>query len=196
MPLEFRETESVPEVPPEIRASYIEAIQTITPHDELEGRDVEKTLEWLRSASALNKPHNMDEHLGVLAVLLSPDRLHTYLLNHKKAQLWLPPGGHVDIGKKLHECAVDETREELGIEEPKLVLETPIFLTRTLTQGKNAGHIDVTSWYVLEADREAIMHIQEKEASESGWVEITALLQTPGLSNLHRGFQKLRSIGL
>lgn len=196
MPLEFREMDSTPEVPAEIRASYIEAIQTIKPHDELERNDLEKTLEWLRSASALNKPHNMDEHLGVLAILLSLDRLHTYLLNHKKAQLWLPPGGHVDLGKKLHECAVDETREELGIEEPKLITETPIFLTRTLTQGKNAGHIDVTSWYVLEAHRDAIVQIQEKEASESGWVEITTLLKTPELSNLHRGFQKLKNLGL
>lgn len=184
------------EIPPGIRESYIRAISTISPYDEIEQRDVEITLQWLKSAEHLNKPHNMAEHLGVFAIVLSRDRKHTFLLNHCKAHLWLPPGGHVDLGQQLHECALMEAEEELGMRQPKLLTEAPIFLNRTLTQGVNAGHVDVTSWLLIEGNAQSAYQIQEKEASQSGWVKIEELLQTAELSNLHRGFKKMLQLGL
>lgn len=188
--------EGVLEVSPEIRDSYIQSISAILPYDEAEQKDIEATLQWLKSAEHLNKPHNMDEHLGVFAVVLSQNRKQTFLLNHRKARLWLPPGGHVDLGQKLHECALMETKEELGMKEPRLLAEAPIFLTRTLTQGANAGHIDVTSWLLIEGDDRSAYEIQAKEASQSGWVNIEELLKTAELSNLHRGFKKMIEKGL
>lgn len=184
------------EVSPEIRESYIQAISAISPCDEIEAKDIEKTLKWLESAEHVNKPHNMDEHLGVFSVILSEDRKQTFLLNHRKAKLWLPPGGHVDLGQKLDECAVMEVEEELGMKEPKLIIDIPVFLTRTLTQGTNAGHIDVTAWLLLEGEVHSTFEIQEKEASQSGWIQIEELLQTAELSNLHRGFKKIVGSGL
>lgn len=183
------------EVPLEIRDSYIRAISALSPYDEIENRDIETTLQWLKSAEQLNKPYNMEEHLGVFAVVLSQDRERTFLLNHRKAQLWLPPGGHVDLGQKLHECALMEAGEELAIKEPKLLTEVPIFLTRTVTQGMNAGHIDVTSWLLVEGNEQSDYQIQTKEASQSGWVKIGELLQASDLSNLHRGFKKMLQLG-
>lgn len=133
----------------------------------------------------------MKEHLGVFAVVLSQDRQHTFLLNHRKANLWLPPGGHVDLGQKLHECALMEIEEELSMKQAKLLSEAPVFLTRTLTQGMNAGHIDVTSWLLIEGNVQGEYQIQVKEASQSGWFKIEELLRTAELSNLHRGFKKI-----
>jgi 8-oxo-dGTP pyrophosphatase MutT (NUDIX family) len=197
MPLETPEERESIEVPAEIRESYVRAVSAISPYDEGEEKDIETTLEWLKTAENLNKPHNMEQHLGVFAIVLSRDRGHTFLLNHRKAKMWLPPGGHVDLGQKLHECTLMEVEEELGMKKPKLITEAPIFLTRTLTQGMNAGHIDVTSWFLIEGDHpESTYQVQAKEASQSGWVEIEELLQTAELSNLHRGFRKMLDRGL
>ena len=196
MPTESYKERELIEIPLGIRESYIQAISAISPYDEAEQRDIETTLLWLKASEHLNKPHNMEEHLGVFAIVLSQDREHTFLLNHRKAKLWLPPGGHVDLGQRLHECALMEVEEELGMKEPKLLTEVPVFHTRTHTQGMNAGHIDVTSWLLIEGDPESTYQIQAKEASQSGWYNIKELLRTGELSNLHRGFKKIFERGL
>src|SRR5690606_7302035 len=87
--------EGVVEVPRDVRESYIRAVSAIPPHDDLERDDIAATLRWLNASEHLNKPHNMDEHLGVFAIVLSENGSHTFLLKHRKAGLWLPPGGHV-----------------------------------------------------------------------------------------------------
>lgn len=193
---ESSEERDIVDIPSGIRESYIQAISTISPFDEVEQRDIENTIQWLKASEHLNKPHNMEEHLGVFAVVLSQDREHTFLLNHRKAGLWLPPGGHVDLGQKLHECALMEVEEELGMQQAKLLSEAPVFLTRTLTQGMNAGHVDVTSWLLIEGDALSEYQIQAKEASQSRWFKIEELLRTAELSNLHRGFKKMLERGL
>lgn len=84
-----------------------------------------------------------------------------------------------------------EIEEELSMKQAKLLSEAPVFLTRTLTQGMNAGHIDVTSWLLIEGNVQGEYQIQVKEASQSGWFKIEELLRTAELSNLHRGFKKI-----
>ena len=50
------------------------------PFDDQEKKDQQYVTNWLVTTEFLNKPYNMFEHLGVLCILLSPDRQKTYLL--------------------------------------------------------------------------------------------------------------------
>lgn len=175
------------------RKHYKEAIASITPFDQRESQDIQQTLDWLQSAQQIHKPDNMKEHLGVIFFVLSPDRTQTFMLNHKKAQMWLPPGGHVNMGQTFEEAVKFEIKEELGI-EAKFLLPHPFFLSRTLTSGLNAGHIDITAWFILEGDPSVAYRVQEKEASEAKWIAISALLDFPYQSNLPRAALKLLRI--
>jgi len=40
----------------------------------------------------------------------------TLLLHHRKLDLWLPPGGHIDPHELPHLAAIREAREETGLE--------------------------------------------------------------------------------
>jgi 8-oxo-dGTP pyrophosphatase MutT (NUDIX family) len=132
----------------------------------------------------------MDQHLGVIFLLLSPNRKATFLLNHKKAQLWLPPGGHVDRGLSFQEAVNLEMVEEIGY-EPIFISTRPVFLTKVLTRGLNAGHIDVTAWFLVEGDPNLNYHVLEKEAAESRWADIDELAKMPDYSNLPRLYTKI-----
>lgn len=177
------------------RNHYTEAIATIRPFDQRESQDIQQTLEWLQSAKQIHKPHNMAEHLGVLSLVLSPDRKQTFMLNHKKAQMWLPPGGHVNKGQTFEEAVKSEIAEELGV-EAKFLEPAPFFLSRTLTHGSNAGHVDVTAWFILEGNPSVTYDIQEKEASEGKWIALSELLDFPQQSNLPRAAQKLLKLSI
>lgn len=182
---------SGPDIPKEIREAYLQAISSIQPSDHIEASDISMVMKWIQESPSLNKPHNMDKHLGVLCPILSPDFRHTFLMNHRKAQMWLPPGGHVDFGVTLEQAASQEIREELGIENLPPLYGQPVFLTQTLTQGLNAGHTDVTSWHPFVGNQDIAYSVEEKEASQGKWILISEIFTDPQYANLYRGYAKL-----
>lgn len=172
------------------RSSYIDDIKNIEPESDVEKADISWTLEWLEKADSVHKPHNMDAHLGVLCLVLSPDRKKAFMLHHKKAEAWLPPGGHVDHNLAFKEAVRHELTEELG-KELILIGEKPFFLTRTMTRGKNAGHIDVTAWFIAEGNPSEHYVVQEKEAESARWMDIEELQTLPQETHVPRAVVKL-----
>lgn len=172
------------------RTPYINAIKSIVPNDPLEAADIQDALEWLQSAPQITKPLDMQRHLGVIFLVLSPDRELTFMLNHKKAQTWLPPGGHVDTGLSFQDAVKLEMREELQ-KEAIFIYPDPFFLTNTSTRGLNAGHIDTTAWFLVEGDPSHQYPIMEKEASEARWMELSLLKSMPNYTHLPRVVTKL-----
>lgn len=169
---------------------YIEDLNTIVPFDDEEWNDIKESIEWLQSYQHIHKPENQEQHLGVLAYLISEDWKSIFLLNHKKAMMWLPPGGHVDKGLALKESVKQEMQEELGI-IAKFYLNNPFFHTRVTTKGLNSWHIDVTYWFILKGSSEDTYTVQEKEASDSAWFCIKDILTDTNFQHLHRGLNKL-----
>ncbi len=55
----------------------------------------------------------------------------TLLLHHRKLNMWLPPGGHIDPHELPDEAALREVREESGLE------------VELLNQGQALGHVVV-----------------------------------------------------
>lgn len=152
-------------------------VQTIQPFDELEGCHQKDVLDWIQSGVPLCrsvKPDTPPKHLVSYFTLVDLEANKLLLVDHKKALLWLPPGGHVEPGEHPNETARRELYEELGVSLPLLTTD-PLFLTVTETVGMTAGHIDVSLWYVFRADSSRKYSYDETEFNQIKWFSFNEL---------------------
>ncbi len=139
---------------PFLEEQILNLVAGIQPFDALEAQHIQETQAWIQSGAPLfrvQKPDVPPKHLVSYFVLFDEAAGKILLVDHIKAQLWLPPGGHVDPGEHPAEAARRECQEELQI-EADFWQEDPLFLTSTVTVGLTAGHTDVSLWYVLKGD--------------------------------------------
>nr|MBA3817113.1 NUDIX hydrolase [Parachlamydiaceae bacterium] len=114
------------------------------------------------------------------------------LVDHKKAELWLPPGGHVDPGEDPKETVIREAKEELGIEAEFLTHE-PILLTVTKTVGNVTKHTDVSLWFILKVDPSQVLDYDSSEFHQIRWFEIDDIPFEKSDPQLKRFIQKMQS---
>jgi len=146
-------------------------VSSISPLDERESKDIAFAKEWIDSGVEifrLKKPDVPNIHLVAYTVVMDPVKKAFLLAEHRKAEMWLPPGGHVDVGEHPQECAKRELMEELGI-EATFFQDAPLFLTVSETQGSVAKHTDVSLWYLLAAEFGSTFKYDAREFKEVRW---------------------------
>lgn len=149
----------------------LDLVSALRPVDELEGQHRAETLDWLRSTADVFrrvKPATPPKHLVSYVVPVDPDDGAVLLVAHRNAGLWLPPGGHVEPGEHPADTAARELTEELGLPGDR-VLRTPVFLTVTRTVGVDAGHTDVSLWFVAAVARADPLTPDEGEFAGVRW---------------------------
>ncbi len=149
-----------------------EEIGKITPYDVLEQEHLESSLHWIDSGVELcriKKPDDPPKHLVSYFVVV--DEEYVLLVDHKKARLWLPSGGHVEPGEHPKDTVKREAYEELQL-EADFMLDSPLMITCTLTVGRTAGHTDVSLWYVLRGNRHDVLTYDRDEVHTIQWFHI------------------------
>lgn len=149
-------------------------VSQIEPADRRERRHQQATLRWIRSDAPLfrtSAPSTPPQHLAVYTILLDEVTQSILLVDHIKAGLWVPPGGHVDVDEDPRETSVREVREELGIdvELHERMAGVPLFVSRTRTRGPGR-HTDVTLWFVARGDRSQVLTVDPSESRGATWI--------------------------
>ncbi|WP_433315450.1 NUDIX hydrolase [Micromonospora chersina] len=140
----------------EIRA----LVEALTPGDELEARHRATALAWLAGTGDIfrrEKPRTPSPHLVAYFLLRDEADGAVLLVDHRKAGMWLPSGGHVEPGEDPAQTVRREMVEELGVPAVFVPVlgERPAFLTVTETVGPpEERHTDVSLWYVLTGSRD------------------------------------------
>lgn len=158
----------------DIRSSIHHLVSSMTPLDTQELEHTDFVLQWIESGSALfriEKPAIPDTHLVCYFVVASSNLDQLLLVDHKKAELWLPPGGHVEPDEDPRETVRREAKEELGI-EAEFLFNEPLFLTVTKTAGNVTRHTDVSLWYVLKGDPLISLDYDPDEFHQIRWFKI------------------------
>lgn len=157
-----------------------ELVAALAPGDGREERDRDAALSWVDSGAPLYRTRPPDEpptHLVSYVVPVDPARGELLLVAHRKAGLWLPPGGHVEPGEDPWHTAVREAGEELGL-APGAPRMPPAFLTVTRTVGP-ASHTDVSLWYVIETVADAVTAFDRSEFDAIAWLTPAEILARP-----------------
>jgi 8-oxo-dGTP pyrophosphatase MutT (NUDIX family) len=124
------------------------------------------------SRMRVGKPATPPKHLVAYFVVVDED--YVLLVDHKNAQLWIPTGGHVEPGEHPRATVLREVQEELGFAAPHPV-EAPLMITCTTTVGLTAGHVDVSLWYVLRADRGELIEYDREEFGAVRWFRLNEM---------------------
>lgn len=171
-------------------------VSSMIPFDEMEKNHIEDTLLWVQRGDPLfriTSPDIPKKHLVSYFVVFDESNLKILLTDHKKAQLWIPTGGHVEIDENPQETARRECAEELGI-EADFWCKNPIFLTSTVTGGLTPGHTDVSLWYVLKSHERSKYHFDKNEFNDIKWFGLNETLPERIEPHLKRFIEKLKTL--
>jgi len=152
-------------------STIADMVLAIVPFDRLEEEHVDFVRNWIASGAELFRVGKSDTpniHLVSYFIVIDQTSNQFLLVDHKKAQLWLPPGGHVEVNEHPKETVKREVKEELGV-EADFLFEEPVFLTVTNTVGTTAPHTDVSLWYVLKGCKEDQLKYDSDEFHQIGW---------------------------
>jgi 8-oxo-dGTP diphosphatase len=178
-----------------MREEVLELIRQIRPFDEAEREHKEDAVRWINSGVEIfriAKPDVPPKHLVAYFVLIDRARGKVLLVDHIKAGLWLPAGGHVELNENPKDTVGREIQEELKT-GADFISEKPFFITQAVTVNLNAGHTDVSLWYVLSGSAEVAIDYDPRELKGYKWFAYEELLDTPIAKldpHLHRFLNK------
>ena len=170
-------------------------VRSIQPfdHQEKEHRAFVET--WLYSDAEIfriAKPATPNPHLVSYFLLVDQTANQVLLVDHKKADLWLPPGGHVEPNEHPKETVKREVIEELGI-EADFLSHDPQFITVAQTTGKDS-HTDVSLWYVLKGRNTGDFKYDTSEFHKIQWFSPRSIPYQHSDPHLPRCLQKLTAL--
>ena len=180
----------------ELKINIQKIIESTKPFDELEVEHISNAIEWVKSGEEIfriEKPATPPKHLVSYFALIDPEEKKILLIDHIKAGLWLPAGGHVEKDEHPNMTVEREIQEELNM-SAEFLMNDPFFITQTVIVGKTAGHTDVCLWYVLKADSTKEINYDPGEFNGYKWFDYKEILNTD-ISNfdphMHRFTNKL-----
>ena len=155
-------------------------VAALTPIDDLEATHQRDVLAWIDSGAPLfrvAKPDKPPKHLVSYFVVFDEAHSSLLLIDHIKAGLWLPTGGHVEPDEDPRQTVVREAEEELGLAADFSTPfgDTPLFITTTVTRGQNE-HTDVSLWYVIRGNRHESLTFDTREMRGYQWHTLPAVL--------------------
>lgn len=157
-----------------MREQIRQIVEEINPFDPEEEREIGNVLAWIDSGEEIFRIKKYDvppKHIVTYSIIYDPDQKKILMADHTKAEMWLCPGGHIDVDEHPKDSATREAKEELG-EDFELLFDEPVFLTSLLTFGSQPQHVDVALWYVFKGDASKDYNFDKREFHSIKWFDL------------------------
>ena len=149
---------------------------------------------FIRNFVAINRRYwardTLEGHLTASAWITNVDKTKAVLLHHKKLNIWVQPGGHVDDeDESLAQASLREAMEETGLTDLSFHQNGIFDLdVHSIPERKNEPkhwHLDVRFWLIAGNETLAI----SEESNDLKWLsraEIEALTQEESVLRMVR----------
>ena len=157
------------------REDLIRDIERYIPFNEQEERDKTLILDWICNNENAFSRDNVAAHMTSSAWVVNKDRSKVLMVYHNIYNSWSWLGGHADDETDLLSVAIREVKEEAGILNVQPV-SNDIFSMESLTVDGHvkkgeyvSSHLHLNITYLLEADSEEAVTVNEDENSGVAW---------------------------
>ncbi len=124
------------------------------------------------SAGELTRDENKETHFCAYFLPYNEAEKKIFLVHHKKANLWLSPGGHIDKGENFLTTLNREIREELGVVDFYNKLPEPFFISITPIENPTLlCKVHYDTWFLMPADGSGF-DVDPKEFYDTRWVTL------------------------
>ena len=163
--------------------SLLEEIKAYQPLNEQEEHDKEQMIRFIQENPDYLSRENTVGHFTVSLWTVNKDRTKVLMIYHNIYNSWAWVGGHADGIEDLREVAMRELEEETGVKNARFATDH-IWSLETLTVAGHmkrgsyvSSHLHFNITYLVEADEEDVLRIQEDENSGVQWWSVEEVFQ-------------------
>ena len=153
------------------QTAALNALTAYLPSDKDEQKARDFMLNFVEQHEKYWSRETLSGHLTASAWVTNASRSQAVLLHHKKLDIWVQPGGHIEADDdSLPEASLREALEETGLPGLRLVSDQIFDLDqhRIPARGDTPAHwhLDVRYWFEAEGDTLAIT----EESNDLQWL--------------------------
>lgn len=151
-----------------------------TPKNEQEERDLAAFRYAFEHFDDVLTRENPIAHMTVSAFVVNKARTHVLMAYHHIYDSWAWTGGHADGESDFLAVALREVKEETGVDAVAVSTE-PISIEQLTVLGHVkrgqyvSEHLHMNVTYLVEADDQAALVVNEAENSDVAWIPLTDL---------------------
>jgi 8-oxo-dGTP pyrophosphatase MutT (NUDIX family) len=157
-----------------IKEDLIKLLKDYEPDDLDEQKSKDRILSFVYNSDNFISRENAVGHITGAAWIVSKDRKKVLLTHHKKLDMWLQLGGHVDSDEHILETALREAREESGLTTLKCLSDKIFDVDVHLfpKKGEVDAHYHFDIRFLFEADENEELHRQKSESKGMKWIAL------------------------
>ena len=156
--------------------------------------NVKKTLKFLEEGNCFSNT-NFDGHFTASAWVVDQHKNKVLMTHHKKLNMWLQLGGHIDGENDLLSAALREAKEESGIENFKIIsdqiFDLDIHNIPKIDSHPPHTHYDVR--FLFEANSKKEKVVVSEESNAVVWIDINKACEKNSELSIKRMVDKTMS---
>ena len=161
---------------------WIKDIENYEPYNEQEIKDKDLILKCIKLHDDILTRENTIAHITSSGYIVNKSRTKVLMIYHKIYKSWAWTGGHADGDSNLLHVAIKEAKEETGLKNVTPITENILGLdvlnvNGHVKKGKYiSSHLHLSIAYLLEANEEDELIINEEETNGVKWIPFAELL--------------------